>query len=161
MQLPIKDGWWDALLALQNFSRSNKHWSKSCFVKLICYSKIWYFKIKLINIQSSLRSSLCALTWKFMFYVVLTKLKTHRRLTHHWHVQNSNKNRWQIKITEQLQWHFSNNFILLTGGFPKMAWKVTERIGFTIFSKAMVTCSKRFLRNLKMIEAVNFTFQCF
>ena len=38
-----------------------------------------------------------------------------------------------IKIMEQLQRHFSNNFILLIGGFSKMAWKVTERIGFTIF----------------------------
>ena len=136
MQLPIKDGWWDALLALQNFSRSNKHWSKSCFVKLICYSKIWYFKIKLINIQSSLRSSLCAMTWKFMFYVVLTKLKTHRRLTHHWHVQNSNKNRWQIKITEQLQWHFSNNFIFpIISLFLKWREKSLKELALQYFQR--------------------------
>ena len=40
-------------------------------------------------------------------------------------------------------------------------WKVIERIGLTIFSEATLTCWKRFLRIFQMIQAVNFTFQCF
>ena len=45
------------------------------------------------------------------------------------------KTRGTIKLTEQCQWHFSNNFILLTGGLSKITWKSLKELVWQYFQK--------------------------
>ena len=121
------------------------------------------FKITMKNPQSSLPPSIFTLTWKFMFYVVLTEVwdLQEDHLTHHCHVHSSNKNDRHNKDNGTASVTLFQQFHFFTGGLPKITWKLIERIVLTIFSEAILTCWKRFLRIFQMIQAVNFTFQYF